>query len=295
MNKRVEIISSISGVIFLISGIAKSLDISVFSDTIASYGFENLRILSPLIILTEVFLGLLLIFHIRLKNTAFASTFVVILFTSIYSYGLIFKGIEDCGCFGKITALNTYPVFTFIRNALLTGMLVYVWRESENKPIVNEWIIGTILLLMCLTAFMSGYTYRNIGRNEKFKAIAIENSVLKEFITTSNDFTYLVFAFTYSCPHCLNSIENLKQYESSGVVDKVIGLASDDSVAEKRFREIFNPDFLIKNYPAETLFHLTNSFPQAYYIKNNSIVMKLSGELPCSYIFAKKKMGLYKK
>jgi hypothetical protein len=97
----------------------------------------------------------------------------------------------------------------------------------------------------------------------------------------------MVFAFTYNCPHCLNSIENLKQYESVGIVDKVIGLVLEDSIAEQAFRENFKPTFLVKNYHPKTLFLLTNSFPQTYYIRNDSIVMKFLGELPCAYVFAK--------
>jgi len=103
--------------------------------------------------------------------------------------------------------------------------------------------------------------------------------------TTSQDSTYLVFVFTYICPHCLNSIENLKQYEPAGIVDKVIGIALENSVAEKQFREVFKPEFQIKNYSSTILFHLTNTFPQTYYIKNDSIILVLSGELPCSYVF----------
>jgi hypothetical protein len=82
----------------------------------------------------------------------------------------------------------------------------------------------------------------------------------------------------------MNSIENMKQYETSEAVDKVIGIALENPEAEKQFREIFKPGFLIKNYPASTLFRLTNTFPQAYYIKNNSIIT-LSGQLPCGYVF----------
>jgi hypothetical protein len=85
----------------------------------------------------------------------------------------------------------------------------------------------------------------------------------------------------------MNSIENLKQYEPFGVVDKVIGLALEDSVAEQNFRKIFQPNFIIQNYSSRELFCLTNSFPTTYFIKNGSIITKFSGELPCAYVFSK--------
>jgi hypothetical protein len=141
---------------------------------------------------------------------------------------------------------------------------------------------------MCTVAFMSGYVFRFANKKKAGnKVLAIESTDLQEFITTSKDSTYLVFAFTYTCPHCMNSVENLKQYEVFGVVDKVIGLAVKDSIAEKQFIEIFHPDFLIKNIEPQNLFRLTKTFPTAYFIKNDSIIAELSGVLPCSFVFEK--------
>jgi uncharacterized membrane protein YphA (DoxX/SURF4 family) len=290
MKKRIEIYSLIAGTVFLISGIAKALSVSDFANLITQYGFESLQFLAPLIVLAEVGLGLFLVFQIGLKHTALVSTVLVAAFTLVFAYGLIFNGIEDCGCFGKITVLNTSPVFTFIRNAILIYLLIAVWRKSENKWQVSKWTAGLMVVVMIAVAFMSGYTYHSGGKVKKTSKNVnktLETSVLRDFITTSKDSTYLVFAFTYSCPHCMNSIENLKQYEASGTVDRVIGLAVEDSVREQKFRTIFNPEFSIKNYPGKTLLRLTTVFPRAYYIRNDSIIAELAGELPCSYVFAK--------
>ena len=286
MNRRIEIYSLISGLIFLISGVAKAIDTSAFSKVIIQYGFENLQFIAPLIILLEVSVGLLLIFNVWQRWSAFFGAVLVAGFTVVYAYGVVFKGVEDCGCFGKITVLNTSPVLTFLRNAILLYLLLAVWRKGENKNHLNKWIAFTALIFMCLVAFMTGYTYPKVGKKKpkKHTVEAIENTALKDFITTSKDSTYLIFAFTYNCPHCLNSIANLKEYEQSGVVDKVIGLALGDSIIEKKFTEIFKPNFTIKNYSKELL-RLTNNFPTAYYVRNDSIVMEISGELPCCYLF----------
>ena len=286
MNKRIDIYALISGLVFLISGTAKAIDISVFSNIITQYGFGNLQFVAILVVLLEISVGLLLVFQVWQKWAALAAAVSVAGFSVIYAYGIIFKGVEDCGCFGQITILNTSPVLTFIRNAILLYLLLAVWLKSENKNNLNKWIAITILVVMCSVTFMTGYTYSKTGetKSKKYTAQAVENTALKDFITTSKDSTYLVFAFSYTCPHCLNSIANLKEYEQSGAVDKVIGLALGDSIIEKEFTEIFKPNFPIKNYSKELL-HLTRTFPIAYYVRNDSIVMKFSGELPCSYMF----------
>ena len=287
MNKKLEVCRLISGAVFLLSGIFKSISISDFSDLILQYGFANLQFLAPLIVLAEVMIGLLLIFNLWARFISAVAVSLLCVFSVLYAYGLFFHGIEDCGCFGRVAILNTSPTFTFIRNAVLVFMLVMIWRRSENECKANYSIAGIVLSVMCITSFMSGNTFQHKRNSSKkgYHSIAVKDTALKDFITTSKDSTYLVFAFTYSCPHCLNSIENLKKYESSGAVDKVIGLAIKDP-AERIFRGNFNPEFHIKNYEAEDLIQLTNAFPKAYYIKNDSIQMELSGQLPCAYVFS---------
>jgi uncharacterized membrane protein YphA (DoxX/SURF4 family) len=299
MKNRIEIYSIIAGIVFMTSGMAKSLNISAFSDLIKQYGFGSLQFVTPVIALAEFFLGLLLVFNIKQKHSALACGILTAVFTLVYSYGVVFRNIEDCGCFGEITVLNTSYPFTLIRNAVLMYLLFVVWQKGANSSIRNKWVERFILAVMCIAAFISGSTYRHAGKalnagRDQYGALAKKNTILKEFVSTSKDSTYLVFAFTYLCPHCMNSIENLNRYESSGTVDKVIGIALEDSIAEYRFKEIFKPEFSIRNYPAGTLFRLTNSFPVAYYIKNDSIMAELSGELPCSYVFTQKMAELTK-
>ena len=111
---------------------------------------------------------------------------------------------------------------------------------------------------------------------------------LSEFLTPSKDSTYFVFVFSYSCPHCYSSIENLKQYERLGVADKVLALSfAVDSTTGERFNDIFNPDFQIKNYPPKQLFRLSNQFPVSYYIQNNTIKLEIRGLLPSGYLLQK--------
>jgi uncharacterized membrane protein YphA (DoxX/SURF4 family) len=282
--KRIEIYALISGLVFLLSGVAKAIDISVFQNTIGSYGLENLRFTAPLIALAEIVLGLSLVLQIWQKWSAFAGAVLVTCLTGVYIYGLR-HGVEDCGCFGKFTLQNSSPTFTFVRNTILVYLLAAVWWRSETKLVLNKWNIMASLTFIAVAAFMAGFTYDTSGdKPTPAKAIAMRDSKLREFVSTSCDSTYLVFAFSYTCPHCLNSIANLKEYESSGAVDRVIGLAMGDSIAEKRFVEIFKPNFSVINYSDELL-RLTNEFPTAYYIRNDSIVVQSSGEIPCTYIF----------
>lgn len=292
MNKKIEIYSLILGSVFLLSGFAKSLNISDFAMLIANYGFDRFQFLAPIIVLSEIFLGLLLLFQISLKKTAFIGGLLVSIFTVIYSYELIFNGIQDCGCFGRISILNSSPIFTFIRNVILLLLFVIVWRKAENRSIkANKSVVGVVLLVLCIASFISGYGYYNVTKSKSVSDNKWEvkaDFYFKKYANISSDSTYLIFVFTYTCPHCLNSIENLKGYKSFGLVDNVIGLAVNNEEAERKFRKIFEPNFPIKNYSSKEIAQLTNSYPTAYYIKHNSILAKISGELPCAYVLQKR-------
>ncbi|MDR2836065.1 MAG: DoxX family protein [Bacteroidales bacterium] len=288
----IRIFSILAGIIFLLSGIGKSMAVLNFYNLIIQYGFSYISFLAPFIVLIEILLGLFLVFQIRLKETALVALLLLFGFTSIYSYGYFFQHIEDCGCFGAIP-LTLPPIWVFIRNIILMVFLFFVFiKADKGKVKIKNWVKVVVLFVMCCVSFTSGYTYTNEldidDRTDEYLGKSVQETVMKEFITTSKDSSYLIFAFSYSCSHCLNSIENLKQYEPSGAVDKVIGLAWGDSIAERQMKENFNPNFLLKNYSPIILFNLTNRYPTAYYIKNDTIKQVYRGELPCSYIFSKK-------
>lgn len=287
-NKKIEIYSLIAGLVFIFSGISKSLNAAAFSNIIVRYGFDNFSFFSPIIILFEIILGLTLIFQILQKTFAAIGTITVLFFTLVYLYGTIFLNIYDCGCFGKFTFLSSSPLIVLIRNAILLCLLILVWIKGENKLSINRWTYLTILGFICLTSFMTGYTY-NSTYNKNFRSrnhkIALKDSKLRDFIETSSDSTYIVFAFSYTCPHCLNSIANLKEYKQAEIADNVIGIAMGNDEEKSFFESRFNPNFNIINYYDELL-KLTDIFPKTYYIQNDTIVMELSGELPNVYLFA---------
>ena len=294
MKKRLELYSFIAGAVFLISGFAKAIDTSLFTQTIAEYGFSNLWFMAPIIIIAELYLGLALILNLNQRLMAAISTLFVAALTCVFLYGWLAQDVTDCGCFGPMTFLSSSPWISLLRNAILLYLCIDVWVNTPREPINNNLLINsTLILVLCLGAFMSGYSSEKssdsgtasslIDSNKP--AVALSDSKLNEFITTSPDSTYLVFAFSYQCPHCFNSMENLKQYDEKGAVDKVIGLTMRSKSGSKFFNKYFNPQFTIQEYRPDSIFNLTHKFPQIYYVRNDSVIAQYSGSLPTAVIF----------
>lgn len=279
-----------TGLFFIVSGIAKAFDSDYFGNIMVSYGQEIFYWTAPFVIFTELLLGLALILEIFPKYTASAGAIIVALYTAIYTYGLLFVGVKECGCFGYIPILQTSPRLLYIRNFLLMIVLLYIAVNSKKESSAITAPVFFICLCMMYTgAFIGGNTFKvsthRLYSAGKFSTTPLSQHILKKFVTTSPDSTYLVIAFSYTCPHCINSVGNLEQFEKMGIVDKVIGLAIENPKEEIKFTDTFKPSFKIINYTAEDMRNLTTDFPTSYMIKRDSIIGIISGEVPSAYFF----------
>lgn len=290
MNRRVEYCSVAAGVVLLVSGFAKALDAAAFSRTLTLYGPETLRFAAPVVVLAELALGLALLLGFRLRRTGCLATLFLAGVTAAFAYGVLFRGVGDCGCFGSESPLNVPPVAAFLRNAALLVLTGVVWLRGGDDATCGPALRRTFLAAMSTGAFICGYSFRTVGdpgRRLHYEpaADAVAETPLAQLLTTHSDSTYLIFAFSYTCPHCLNSIENLKRYEPAGAVDRVLALAPEHPVAEARFREEFRPEFGVRSLPAEEVFRLTNAFPAAYFVRRDTVRAVLTGELPAAMLF----------
>lgn len=136
MDRRIEYCSAAAGAVLLLSGYAKALDAAAFGTTLARYGSDTLYWAAPVVVLTDLFLGFSLLLGLRLRKTGAAATLFLAAVTGVYVYGLVFREVADCGCFGAGSVFNGPPVATFVRNALLAGLTFAVWRGGDDRPLI---------------------------------------------------------------------------------------------------------------------------------------------------------------
>ena len=294
LNKSVQsaisqALALISGAIFMLSGFMKAMDSGAFARLLSDYGIPYLEYTAPVIIVAEVLLGFLLITGIKQRIAATVSVIMLIIFTAGFAYGVLLRDVTDCGCFGDSGILGSTPQAVFIRNGILMAMLTFVVIKHKDTRISEKILACTgasLIVAASVTAFMAGQTFRNIHPNRhgntRIEPQAVADTALADFITVHPDSSYLVFAFSYTCPHCLNSIANLNNYVSGHAVDKVIGIAAGTAEQQQEFRQQFHPEFEIVNVPS--LRALTKDFPKTYYILRDSVVLDIAGELPCRQV-----------
>ncbi len=289
-----NIFSVIIGTLFIISGIGKVIDTEGFSILIYQYGLGYLMILSPLIVLFEILLGLFLVLLINPKRYSMISSVLLIIFTISFAYAYFKNGVVDCGCFGSVQHTSLPPIFSFIRNFILIAMSVILWMKYPREDIITvKWKKSFIMTVMCISIFIAGFTFKtpfflwSKPEINKFQNQNIQNTELSNYIKTSSDSTYLIFCFSYTCPYCLNSIENMRQYQKTKTVDRIIVLAIGQPKDKLIFEQNFHPDFAIKDLSGQAMEKLTTAYPTAFYVEHDTVKVIIQSELPSPFIFRK--------
>lgn len=269
------------GLIFLLSGLLKAINSSAFADIMSEYGAVWFGYAAPIIIFIEIFLGIILIFGFYSKQTAWLTVIFLCLVSSIYLYGILARNITNCGCFGPITWLNSKPWLTFTRNGIIFAMLLPTLTcPCEKNPNLTITSVIFMAIIAVVVMFMCGFSMNGakcLQKQDSFRPLQLSESPLSSIISTSSDSTYLVFAFSYSCPYCQNSIGNVNQYQHMGMVDKVIGLAINDSIARERFEGLFDVNFEIQEISMLKMTYLTTTLPTTFLIRHDTIVQQYSG------------------
>lgn len=286
-----DVLRYICGAVFVLSGVLKSADSGAFARLLDAYGIPGLEYFAPVIVLTEILLGIVLLYGVCIRISSLTGIFMVAIFTVGYTYGLVGKDIYDCGCFGQNSILNVDPVWLYVRNTLLILMLLFVSHSRDESTVSKERIVNVLsvcVVVGCVASFSTGRSFRHIHADSvspNNTSKALRDTPLGSFVKTSPDSTYLVFVFSYSCPHCLNSIANLNLYEKKGVVDKVIGIAAGDEDEYAEFVSRFSPEFTIMK-SSERIGELTDEYPKAFYVRNDSLMVDFSGEMPCAEVLS---------
>jgi len=294
-DKRIlNVYSLVIGIFFFISGIGKAIDTAAFSNLIYQYGLGQLMLISPLIALIEISIGLFLILLINPKRYAFFSFILLIIFTISFAYAHFVYGVNDCGCLGIIQPSSFPPVFSFVRNFILMGMSLMLWIKYPKENIESiKWKNLLILIVMGIAIFISGFTYqtpfflKGNPETHPFQNQNIMHTELSNYVSTSTDSTYLIFCFTYTCPHCWNSIANLGEYEKSNTVDRIVALATGETNDKLFFEQNFHPGFKIRELPKEKMHALTNAYPTAFYVEHDTIKVIIQSVLSSPITFRK--------
>ena len=170
-------------------------------------------------------------------------------------------------------------------------MSFVIWAGfPKEKPVVAKWKKYLIFVVIGISLFVAGFTFKTPfflkNTHNKFDNQDIRNTELVKYIKTSPDSTYMVFCFSYTCPHCWNSVENLRQYKLTNTAN-IMALGVGNEKDKGVFNDYFKPDFKITNISISEMNKLTDTYPTAFYISHDTIKRIMKSEVPSPFIFKK--------
>jgi hypothetical protein len=208
-------LTGLLGIVFVASAVFKFTSLELFELDLVDTGFVGFWIApyaARSIIALELFLGLLLLFRIWLKEFAYPGTLILVLiFTAYLIIELTTKGNSgSCNCFGTILILS--PVGSIIKNTILILFTVILWRF--DKPVerkFEKWL----LVFFSLTAFSFPYVANPVTiyestqgpeDNQKHKlnldVLYADTNAVKPSIDLRKG-RHILACVTLKCPHCI--------------------------------------------------------------------------------------------
>jgi uncharacterized membrane protein YphA (DoxX/SURF4 family) len=140
------LLSSLMGLVFIYSGYTKLYPIEPFEYTFVDIGICNWAtapFVARFMIGLEFFIGLLLIFGVRIKFTI-KLTVGTLLFFCVYLIIMILRegNNGNCGCFGNAIAMT--PVQALIKNVIMIAVcwILYKFYDGLNYAKFTKWIMG---------------------------------------------------------------------------------------------------------------------------------------------------------
>ncbi len=290
MTRIQKIVSYIIGIIFMLSGIGKALNVFLFQSLIHSYGFAYLDLVAPVIVLVELILSFLFLSLERVKTLSIFGIALIILFTAVYTYGYTQIGITDCGCMGVIRIPDIHPVYVYSRNIILLVLLNYLYFASDNLP--TKWSQTrhiVFFLYIVVSMFWAGMSFRPKAfipqRKHCLENHDAKRTILRNYIPT--DKSALVLCYSYECTHCMNTMENFFALQRYNLVDTIIAVA----VVQDNTRNDSIVPLIRRYYPqlgeieilSDSLPQITE-FPTSLLIEHDTIKQVVVGEMPNPYL-----------
>lgn len=283
------------GLALILSSFTKAGDVEAFIGLLQQYGFPDMAWAAAVIIVVEAAAGVCLLLNIYSRQASLFSIGMIAVFSLAFLYAYLFKGVTDCGCFGKIKMLQLPVWGTFVRNTVLLLLLCVSWRLSDKTKLVvrKKYLVALGALLS--VSFFAGYSFSHkknpVGTHPLYQR-AVKETVLPQLMHTSPDSTYLVVIFSYRCDGCWNYFNNVKRYNDTTVADRLVVFAAGKD-SSGVFNDYFHPDFEIREAEEKTLTQLTQVAPTMLYIAGDTIRHVIQGTIPTLYLFKKNYLETY--
>lgn len=285
-----RVISILLGIIFVVSGFSKLLNVQNFIGYITSLRiFNKFFFMGFLIPPFEIAIGIFFLLFLYSRKTALAAIISLLVFTVIYLFGYFTSGLTECGCFGNLALSKMSPPMLVVRNTIFLILSAYVFFKPVPKPNYQSkhWPYYTVSTILVITLVLSGISSLKpfVHESNDFVGKEVSNTPMGQFAHTSPDSTYIIYAYHTTCQYCLNTVENVKAYVRTHTVDRVIGITIGSQQDFDNFVKEADPNFSSVIIDKGDFEKFAPSVPRVFFVKNNKITDVLYFPVTGPYVY----------
>lgn len=242
MKYLILLVRWIVGILFIFSGVVKTIDPIGFSIKLDEYfspSVFNMPFLQDfalpmavILVIFEIILGVTLILGIWRKFTLWSLLILIIFFTFLTFYSAYFNKVTDCGCFGDAISLTPWESFT--KDVILLVLIIILWigrkyiRPVFTRPI-GQYLTLVAFVVAAIIAYQGIFHLPIID----FRAYKVGNNIIDGMKTAEElGLERTQIATVY---HLKNNLTNQK-----------IKLDSDEYLADKSYWEAGSPWEIVK-------------------------------------------------
>lgn len=120
------------GIVLLVAGIAKAINIDFFIQQINSFDLVTNRVAIEILAwglcILECLLGIALVVFYRPRVTLMFTGCLFVVFLVFTTWVWLVGGTQNCGCMGLL--IERTPVETIIEDLFLVGAVIIAWRNA---------------------------------------------------------------------------------------------------------------------------------------------------------------------
>jgi hypothetical protein len=250
------------GLVLLIAGILKGMDIQLFIRQIRAYGIisgRSVLIVSAWgLIVLECGLGAALILLYRPRILMPLTALLFLIFTGVTGWAWTTGATQDCGCYGAW--IQHTPGQAVIENLVLLAATVLAWMGYRHmqKPQtrVKAWAVTIACLLGLALPLAFGLPTWGINNSDpelpEFDPIRVHGFGGVDLNTGG----YLIVLMGTDCVHCQEAIPELNMLAEDADLPMLIALCTSEEADCIEFTEAFLPVFPIGHISEDLFWHL---------------------------------------
>ena len=239
------------GLILLVAGLVKAVDMELFIRQIRDYGIITERVVLVAsawgLIVLECGLGVALLVLYRPKALLPLTALLFLIFTGVTSWAWLTEATQECGCYGAW--LRHTPRQAVIENLILLAATVLAWIGCRHRQIpqtrTRAWAVTIACLIGLAMPVAFGFPTSGIGQSAskppQFDPIRVHGLGDVDL----NTGRYLIVLMGTDCLHCQEAIPELNTLSETPDLPMLIALCTSKEADCIEFTEQFLPVFPI--------------------------------------------------